>query len=107
MPADQGSEPVVCCETLNGPYQTEVMAASRRLLLDQPVKVGGMGMGPDPFYYLAAALGAFTSMTLRMYADARRWPLHRIRVAVTQNISAGTGRAAFERTIALEGDLTP
>ena len=98
-------EGVLVSETRNGPFQTEVMAAGRRLVVDQPVSAGGMGMGPDPFDLLAAALGACTAMTLRLYALQRQLPLESIRVAVTVGRAADTGQVQFERLVELEGDL--
>ena len=37
-------------------------------------------MGPAPFGYLMAGLGACTAMTLRMYSDRKQWPLEDVTV---------------------------
>jgi putative redox protein len=59
-------------------YQTEIVANGHSLIADEPIAVGGADTGPTPYDYLVAALGACTSMTLRMYADRKLWPLHAI-----------------------------
>jgi putative redox protein len=56
-------------------YQTEITAGPHRLIADEPIAVGGADTGPSPYDYLVAALGACTSMTLRMYADLKKLPL--------------------------------
>jgi putative redox protein len=106
MPETDFPEGVLVSETRNGPFQTEVLAAGRRLVIDQPVSAGGMGMGPDPFDLLAAALGACTAMTVRLHALQRQWSLESIRVAVTVGLAAETRQVQFERLVELEGNLT-
>jgi putative redox protein len=94
-------------ENHNGPFQVEIMAAGRRLVADQPVKAGGMGMGPTPFDLLAASLGACTSMTIRLFANRHQLPLQKVRVEVTYSPAAEVSEVDFERTIEFTGCLSP
>jgi putative redox protein len=106
MAESDDGDAVIVSETLNGPFQNEAIASGRRAVIDQPVRAGGMGMGPDPFQVLAAALGACTAQTLRMYINDRQWPVHRIRIAVTPSLAPDAGRVRFVTTIACEGELS-
>jgi putative redox protein len=56
-------------------YSTEISVNGHSLMADEPKGVGGTDLGPTPYDLLAAALGACTTMTLRMYADRKGWPL--------------------------------
>lgn len=73
---------VVVQETGNGMFQQEVLNGPHRLLADEPPSVGGTNTGPTPYGYLLAGLGACTSMTMRMYANRKKWPLERASVAL-------------------------
>ncbi|MBB96912.1 MAG: osmotically inducible protein C [Rhodobacteraceae bacterium] len=80
---------------------------------DEPVAQGGADRGPSPYGLLAAGLGACTSMTIRMYARRKGWPLEHVSVDVThdkvhaEDASAGRGAKIdlFVRNIRLEGAL--
>lgn len=62
--------------------RTEILADGFALIADEPASVGGTETGPTPYDLLAAALGACTTMTLRMYADRKDWPLEAALVRV-------------------------
>jgi putative redox protein len=64
-------------------YRTEVLANGHPLVADEPLAVGGTNAGPTPYELLASALGACTSITIRMYADRKQWPLDVVVVRLT------------------------
>jgi putative redox protein len=67
--------------TSEGGYTQQIAAGHHRLVADEPRPIGD-DHGPTPYDLLLAALGACTSMTVRMYADRKRWPLERVRVTL-------------------------
>jgi putative redox protein len=58
----------------------EISAGRHKLVSDEPTEAGGADAGPDPYALLLAALGACTSMTLRLYARRKGWPLEEVTV---------------------------
>lgn len=107
--------PVTVAETGEGMFHNMVTAAGVRFIADEPTEEGGGGMGPNPYELLQAALGACTSMTIRMYANRKKLPLNRVSVTVTYESrppqdgevteNAGGEVDHFTRHISLEGDL--
>jgi putative redox protein len=61
----------------------EILVGHHRLTADEPTEAGGSDLGPNPYDLLLAALGACTSMTLRLYADHKQWPLERTTVRLS------------------------
>ncbi|MCK8602087.1 bifunctional alpha/beta hydrolase/OsmC family protein [Desulfoferrobacter suflitae] len=99
-------------------YQTEIQVNEHSLIADEPLAVGGANTGPTPYGLLVAALGACTSMTLRMYADRKQWPLEAIVVRLKhEKIHASDCQQCdfqkdgkidrVQREIELMGELSP
>ena len=108
-------ESVTTVRTEKG-FRSEVISNGFPLVVDEPTSVGGTNAGPTPYDYLLTALGSCTSMTLRMYADKKEWPLESVTVRLThRKIHAGdcelceTERGLIDeitREIELVGDLS-
>ena len=98
-------ETVVVDETRLGRFQVEARIGSTAILVDEPVAVGGLGSGPNPYDLLSAALGSCTAMTIRLYAERKAWPLSHVRVRAAHHRDALKARDAFSVDISLEGDL--
>jgi putative redox protein len=97
-------------ENGNGRFGQTVEAGRHRLAADEPETAGGLDGGPDPFAYVMAGLGACTTMTLRLYADRKGWPVGRLAVDVSHRRSVDAeGREAdvIERILTVDGDLPP
>ncbi|MGH8702448.1 MAG: bifunctional alpha/beta hydrolase/OsmC family protein [Burkholderiales bacterium] len=71
---------VTVAETRAGKFTQAITVGNHRLLADEPLSAGGTDTGPSPYDLLLAALGACTSMTVRMYADLKQLPLHKVTV---------------------------
>jgi putative redox protein len=78
---------VVVAEVGFGRYAQVVYDGKHRLTADEPIESGGLDTGPNPYGLLLAALGACTSITLRMYADRKKWPLRQVAVRLRHSKS--------------------
>lgn len=72
---------VTVAESGAGTYTQEIMAGRHRLIADEPRPFGD-DAGPSPYDLLLSALGACTSMTVRMYANKKGLPLEQVRVSL-------------------------
>ncbi|MEO0772714.1 MAG: bifunctional alpha/beta hydrolase/OsmC family protein [Pseudomonadota bacterium] len=98
----------------NGFMQDINVGPKHHVLADEPEAYGGTDRGLSPYGFLSAGLGACTSMTIRMYARRKGWPLSHVQVDVNhdkvhaQDANGQTGAKAdtFRRMIRLEGDLS-
>lgn len=109
-----GESPVAVSIGKSG-YTTEIIANGHSLIADEPESAGGANMGPTPYDYLVAGLGACKAITVRMYADRKQWPLDAIRIGLTHTkIHADDCRTCetqkgsldeIRGTITLEGNL--
>lgn len=99
---------VTVSESGQGPYGQAVAAGRHRFGADEPETAGGTDRGPDPYELVMAGLGACTSMTVRMYAERKGWPVRHVSVALRHRKRAaadGTLTDVFERDLRVDGDL--
>jgi putative redox protein len=97
---------VLVQETGAGKFQVEARVRGTPIVADEPADVGGLGSGPSPYELVSAGLGACTSMTVRLYAERKGWPLLRTRVVVShEKVDGQTPPDVFHRKIGFEGPL--
>ena len=102
-------------ETRTGHLTQRVRAGRHVLLADEPVAVGGDDAGPGPYDYLLAALGACTSMTMRLYAERKGIVAERFAVRLSHRrvhardcVDCETKEGKIDeitRDITIEGDV--
>ena len=95
--------------------RTDLLINGKAFVADEPVAVGGTNLGPTPYDFLTAGLGASTAMTLRLYANHKKWPLDAIEVKLRhdkihakdcETCETETGKVdLIKRTLILKGDL--
>ena len=85
--AAEGEAPrkVVVRETRDGKFRNTVTVGPHHLMADEPKAAGGDDSGPGPYDFLLAALGACKSMTMRLYADRKSFPLDRATVTLSHS----------------------
>ena len=96
--------------------ETDIRSRGFVLKADEPASVGGDETGPTPYDYLAAALASCTTLTLRLYADRKGYPLDAVEAKVTHarvhakdcdECMHTDGRIErFEKTLRLSGALS-
>jgi uncharacterized OsmC-like protein len=59
-------------------YRTTITARDHTFIADEPVDAGGTDSGPTPYDLLLAGLATCMSMTVRMYATRKAWPLDEV-----------------------------
>jgi len=113
-PDDPGEGLVVVSETGTGVYAQEIRIGRHRVTADEPEPIG-TDTGPSPYDLLLAGLGACTSMTVRMYAERKKWPLEKVTVTLQHSrihavdcadCETESGQVdRIERVIRFDGDL--
>lgn len=80
-------------------YVQNISVGHHLLQADEPSEAGGRDAGPDPYELLLSALGACISITLRMYADRKQWPLKSVQVQLSY------GRVYADDCATCDGEL--
>ena len=96
-------------------FTTQIIAGKHHFVADEPLKVGGNDLGPNPYELVSSGLAACTSMTIQMYARRKKWQLINVETHVSyskkhaedcENCENDMAKIdTFEREICLEGNL--
>ena len=114
-PKDQQHGGVTVTER-NKVFTQDIIAGPHRLVADEPQSAGGDELGPTPYDLLLSALGACTSMTLRMYAERKGLEVNNIQVKLEHSRIEASDCETCEdqankvdqirRWIRIDGDIT-
>ena len=64
-------------------FTTTIQTAKHSFIADEPDSVGGDDFGPSPYDFLSAGLAACTVMTLKLYAERKKWDLQEVYAHIT------------------------
>ena len=67
-------------DLVNHNFTTSIQTAEHSLIADEPTSVGGDDFGPSPYALLNSGLAACTVMTLKLYAQRKKWDLQEVYV---------------------------
>ena len=90
--------------TTEAKLRQKIQIGPHALTADEPAANGGDDDGPTPHELLLAGLAACTSMTLRLYAARKAWPLEGVETAVDGDHVDGA--FVLTRHVTLKGPLT-
>lgn len=88
-------------------YKTKVYAGGHFIYADEPASLGGTDEGMSPAALLLASLGSCTAITMRMYADRKKYKLEYIKIELAICPEDQMDKSTtITRNIELTGDLT-
>ncbi len=64
-------------------FTTSLQTKNHTMIADEPTSFGGDDFGPSPYEYLNAALAACTVMTVKLYAERKKWDLKEVFVYIS------------------------
>mgnify|MGYP003624151190 CR=1 FL=1 len=85
MLSTEGEQLVGHLNIIEDNFTTSIQTKNHTLIADEPASVGGSDFGPSPYEYLNAALAACTVMTLKMYAERKKWDLQEVFVYISHS----------------------
>ncbi len=81
----QGEQLVGHLNLLEDNFTTQIQTKKHTMIADEPQTVNGDDFGPSPYEYLNAGLAACTAMTLKLYAQRKKWDLQEVFVYLSHS----------------------
>lgn len=97
----------VTATILQDHYKTVIKSDTNTQLADEPPSMGGTDQGFSPDELLASSLAACTAITLRMYADRKKYSLEKIEVKVSVEWDKAGNKTVMQKTLQFTGNLQP
>ncbi|WP_298237765.1 bifunctional alpha/beta hydrolase/OsmC family protein [uncultured Algibacter sp.] len=79
----KGEQLVAHLNLVEDNFTTSIQTKKHNFIADEPASIGGDDFGPSPYDFLSAGLAACTVMTLKMYAERKKWDLQEVYVYIT------------------------
>ncbi|WP_025739802.1 bifunctional alpha/beta hydrolase/OsmC family protein [Aquimarina pacifica] len=79
----EGEQLVGHLNLLENNFTTHIQTKNHSMIADEPASINGDDYGPSPYEYLNAALAACTVMTLKLYAERKKWDLQEVFVYIS------------------------
>ena len=88
-------------------YLMEIKTTNHTVMVDEPESIGGSNQYPNPAQYLLSALASCTAITIKMYADNKKWNVGEINVDVKMKevISSGKTIKKIVKAVQFENPL--
>ena len=78
-----GEQLVAHLDLVEDNFTTSIQTKKHVIIADEPESVGGDDFGPSPYDLLSSALAACTVMTLKLYAERKKWDLQEVYAYIT------------------------
>ncbi len=79
----EGEQLVAHLNLMEDNFTTSIQTAKHTIIADEPESIGGDDFGPSPYELLSAALASCTVMTLKLYAERKKWDLQEVYAYIT------------------------
>ena len=88
-------------------YLMEIKTTNHTVMVDEPESIGGSNQYPNPAQYLLSALASCTAITIKMYANNKKWNVGEINVDVKMKevISSGKTIKKIMKAVQFENPL--
>ncbi|SOE19654.1 putative redox protein [Spirosomataceae bacterium TFI 002] len=81
----KGEQVVGHLDLVEDNFTTSIQTEKHSFIADEPLDVGGNDFGPSPYELLNGGLAACTVMTLKLYAERKKWDLQEVFVYISHS----------------------